>query len=369
LSRALRGDDAFECSVCRGMLRAGGEEVALLVARAPRLEARDGLCRRHLRDLLADVPASSRAATVAALLETAAAAVADGRELPGCVACSRQEDVARRPPIGALCLHHLRCVAGHLTWDALRSGATRLAGAMEGGRALPSALWGSEGLAGIGDGDDACSICAARAEARTRQFEWLSDAVRRFPAQATGAATALCGPHAWRFAAFSSGSGRILVDLAASEWTARLRSVLAGLEHRPPDHLAGRLAALPAVLTILADDQGRLHLAVIARATVATALRTPAAVVAHLTATLFRAAACPICAAEDRAALDVAASGDAVVCASDLRVVRSAHLDRRVGHALRRATVNRLGREAAAVRDRGAVEDASGLAAVRPIRS
>lgn len=370
MSGTSRGDEPFDCGLCRGMLRAGAEEVALLAARAPRLEARDGLCRRHLRDLLAEVPAAGRAAAVAALLETAAAAVAEGRELPGCAACTRQEDVGRRPSSGALCLHHLRCGAGRLTWDALRRDAARLAGAMEHRRSLPAALWGRDGLAGIGDGDDACSICAARAEARTRQFEWLSDAVRRFPVQATGAALALCGPHGWRFAAFSPGSARILVDLAAAEWTGRLSTLLAGLEHRPPNRLTGRVAALPGTLAGLADGEGRLHIAVIARAVAAAALRTPAAVLAHLTAAAFGAGACPICAAEERAALDVAASGDAVVCASDLRVVTSANRDRRARQALRRATVTRLGMAAAAVRDRGgAVDEASSPAAVRRTRS
>jgi hypothetical protein len=339
----------FDCGLCRDMLQAGDESVAVLAARAPNRDPGDGLCRRHLRDLLAEVPDSRRGGIVASRLEAAARALAEGREIPACAVCSRQEDVARRRSGGSLCLHHLRRQAPWLTWDAIRRDASRLAGVMDQrhGSGTPATLWGSEGLVGTGDGDDTCSICAARGAARIRLFEWLADAVHRFPAQAAGAAVAVCAAHGWWFADFSSGFGRMLADLAAERWTSRLRWLLAGLEHRPPDRLAARLAALPATLGSLADGEGRLHIAVIARATAAAVLRTPTAVLAQLTASTLSTGVCPVCAAEDRAALKVAAAGGAFVCASDLRLVRSANPDTGAWQAMRRATASRLEREAA----------------------
>jgi hypothetical protein len=235
-----------------------------------------------------------------------------GREQFVCVACrSHEEDVAGGPPPGPLCLPHLRRLAGRLAWDGLRRGALRLARALEpgGGRGLLEALWGNAELVGVSDGDAACEVGA---EARRQQFEWLTDAVHRFPAQAAGAASAVCGRHAWWFAASSPGSGRVLADLAAEEWTRRLRWLVAGLEHRPPDRLASRVRALPATLARLADDEGRLHIAVILRATTAAVLRSPAAVLAQLTAEALRTEGCPVCAAEHRAASKVAASRDTV---------------------------------------------------------
>ena len=215
------------------------------------------------------------------------------------------------PPTGPLCLPHLRRLAGRLGWDGLRRGALRLTRALDqgGGRGPLEALWGSEELVGVGDGDAECKVCA---EARRQQFERLTDAVHRFPAQAAGAASAVCGRHGWWFATSSPGSGRVLADLAAEEWIRRLRWLIAGLEHRPPDRLASRVGALPATLARLADDEGRLHIAVIVRATTAAVLRSPGAVRAQLTAEALRTGGCPGCAAEHRAASKVAASRDIV---------------------------------------------------------
>ena len=214
----------------------------------------------------------------------------------------------------ALCLRHLRHLAGRLTWDDLRRHASNLTGAIEqaDGRATLLVLWGSDGLGRLGPDDESCSICSAR----VRQFEWLADAIHRFPVQARGAAVAICESHAWWFAAFSQGAGRMLADAAAAEWTGRLRWLQAGLEHRPPDRLAGRMRALPATLAGLADDQGRLHIAVILRATAAAAIRSPDAALARLTAVAFGTQACPVCHAEDDMARLVAASGGAAVCSS-----------------------------------------------------
>jgi hypothetical protein len=351
------------------MHRAGVQQLAMLAARRPSQAWPDCLCRRHLGDLLAEVPDSSLAGIVASVLEAAAAALAGGGEIPGCSVCSRQDDVARRQRSGLLCLHHLRRLARCLTWDALRGNATRLLDALGEqctGDELHAPLWGSDRLTGIDDGDDACSICTARAGARIRQFEWLADAVHRFPTQAGGAAAALCGPHAWSLSTFSPGSGLTLADLASQEWSRRLAWLLAGLQRRPPDRLAARLAALPATLASLADDEGRLHIAVILRATAAAALRTPGAVLARLTATALGTEACPVCAAEEHDALTAAAAGGAVVCASDLGLVRSVNRDRAAVHALRFAAIRRLEREAGAVRDGvGAVDCAISLAPVR----
>jgi hypothetical protein len=349
----------FICGVCRDVVQVGVEHVATLAGTGPSPNGRDGLCGRHLRDLLARVPGPGRAGIVASLLEGAAGALAEGREIPNCAACSRQEEVARRPPSGSLCLRHLRSLSGRLTWDALRSHAVRLTSLLERGRgrAMPAALWGSDGLVGMRGDDGACSICAARTEARVRQYEWLADAVHRFPAQAAGAAVATCGPHGWWMDAFSSGSRRMLVELAAEEWARRLRWLLAGLEHRPRDRLAARVAALPATLADLSDDEGRLHIAAIVGATAAAVLRTPAAVLAHLTAVALGTVPCPVCAAEDRAARKAAASSDAVVCAWDVDLVRSATPDRRARHALGRATAGRLRREAALLRGGGVAVD------------
>jgi len=252
---------------------------------------------------------------------------------------------------GPLCLHHLRRHASRLTWEAVRSAAARLLEVADGrSDDLPVAMWASPELADVLDDDDGCPVCAVRMAARSRLFEWIADAVHRFPAQAAGSAVALCATHGWAFQAWSREPGDVVLSQAAELWTRRLSWLVARLDRRPADRLGVRLAALPNTLSDLMDDEGRLALAEIARATAAAVLRTPTAVLAHLTATALRTEGCPVCVAEDHAGLQAAASCQVAVCASHLRVVHRAQPDRTTRRVVARATADRLRREAASLR-------------------
>ncbi|HSR24028.1 MAG TPA: hypothetical protein VLW53_10790, partial [Candidatus Eisenbacteria bacterium] len=275
------------CTACCEGLAASAEHVALLAASVLRRDPPNGLCGRHIGELLQEIPAPARRDVLAALLGVAAVHVARGRHMRSCPICSAEEAAERQARSGPLCLHHLRRAAVDLAWDALRRDATRLTDAL--GRRnrgiLAAALWGSDALA---DGDDwcedVCPVCAARAAARAGFFRWLAEALDRYRSQVLGTASALCAAHAWRFGSWSPGAGQVLVGMAVEAWTCRLRWLVSRLDHRPPERLVARVAAIPRVLQSLADDAGRLPLAVACRATAAVLLRTPAAELAYLTA-------------------------------------------------------------------------------------
>lgn len=332
------------CVACRDALEAGTEQGAEL---APRW--RGGICPRHLHCLLAKVPEESRGATFASVAAATAAWAGRHRSALDCAVCAREETAAELVTSGQLCLHHLRRSAGRLTWEALLDGALRLLELAErcGNTDLPVALWGNVELVDLHDGHDWCPVCAARTRAGRDHFEWLVGATHLFPSRAAACALALCPGHAWRFAAWSPGAGQVLPGLTAEAWARRLRWLITGLEHRPADRIGVRLAALPATLSSLMDDAGRLPLVIIVRATAAALLRTPDIVLAGLVGAAFATEDCPACAAEDRAAREAAASCEVAVCVPDLRVVRSTVRRRRAWETVKRATVDRVCRDAA----------------------
>lgn len=336
------------CTACCDGLAASAEHVALLAASVLRRDPGNELCGRHVRELLQEIPALVRRDALASLLGAAAVHVARGRRMRSCPICSAQEAAERQARSGPLCLHHLRRVAADLAWDALRRDATRLADAL--GRwsrhGLAAALWGSDAPVDGDDCQDVCPVCGARAAARAGFFRWLAEALDRYRSQALGTATALCAAHAWRFGSWSPAAGQILVGLSVDAWTCRLRWLVSRLDHRPPERLRARVAALPGVLQSLADDAGRLPLGVACRATAAVLLRTPATELAYLTARALRSEPCPACAAEDRSARETAFSCDVAVCASDVALVLAVNPDGAARRAVQRATVSGLEREA-----------------------
>jgi hypothetical protein len=365
------GPASAPCAACEDALHAGVGHVAVLAAHANELRGGHGLCRRHLRCLLTRVPDSGRAGAAAIVLEGAAAAATGRARGSGCAACSCEEAAARRAPCGRLCLPHFRRSARGLAWHDLVAPGSRLLRDVEdrAGRDAPHALWGHPELTGLDDlhgGDDVCPMCAARAGTRLRHFEWLAQVLRRSPSSAAGSAVALCGGHGRGFADWAPDSGRVLVELAAAAWAQRLRWLLAGLEQRPARRLTARLATLPATLSGLADEEGRLPLADILRATGAAVLRTPKAVRRRLIGTAFATRPCPACAAEEDAARQAAAACRVAVCLSDLELVSAGGSGGPARHAVRRATADRLSREAATARSGASVERVADLAAVRP---
>jgi len=341
----------MSCAGCRDARWAGTEQVAQLAARPSEARGQYGICGRHLEHVLAQVAQEMRGRVVAQMLESAAAAIEGQWRVTTCEVCAREEAAADRAA-GPLCMHHLRRRAGLLGWEALSRNASILLQASErrDGRELPGAIWGSPEVMDVFDEHHACPLCAARTGARLRHYEWLTDTLLRFPGQAAPGAVALCSAHGWGFAEFSPGSARLVLEHAADAWARRLRWLLTGMERRPADRLGARMAALPATLSGLMDDAGRLPLAVIVRATAAAARQSPTAVLARLTATAFATEDCPVCAAEHHASLQAAASGDAAVCPSDLHVVRHVNPDRSSRRAVGRATADSLRREAAAIR-------------------
>lgn len=355
------------CAACRDGLQAGAEHVAVLASHGPERCGTYRLCHRHLRSLLARIPESSRAGAVASLLDTAAAAAGAHQRATDCPACSCEDIAARRAPAELACLPHLRRFARQLTWEGLAAASWRLVQVIERGRSgdLTEELVGHAELLSFHDGYDGCPVCAARGGARLQHFEWLADALHQFPSRAAGGAVALCANHGRSFAAWAPEHGQILLGLMAEAWAIRLNSLLAGLEHRPPERLVVRLARLPATLSSMADEEGRLPLADIARATLAAALRAPGTVFEHLVAVAFGAERCPACAAEDDASREAAATCRVAVCLPDLDLVHSLSSSRSARRAVGRATADRLEREAAAIRAGGAIGHSTGLAAIR----
>ena len=349
---AWRARAPVGCVACRDALCAGTERVAALAARPSEARGPFGICGRHLERVLGEVSEAKRGGVVAHMLESAAAAIEWHWDGMTCEICAREEAAADRAAPRALCLHHLRRRAGRLGWEALSRNASSLLQVVErpDGRGLPGAIWGSPDVVDVLDGHHACPVCAARTTARLRHFEWLTDTVQRFPGQAAPGAVALCSAHGWRFAAWSAGSAGIVLEQTAEVWAPRLRWLVTGIDRRPADRLGARMAALPATLSGLMDDAGRLPLAAIVRAAAAAVLRSPNTVLAYLTGTAFATEGCPVCAAEHHASLRAAASGDAAVCPSDLHVVRRANRDRSRRRCVRRATADALRRDAAAIR-------------------
>jgi hypothetical protein len=349
---APRRNRAVRCAACRDALCAGTEQVAELAARPSEARGQYGICGRHLDHVLAEVSHEKRGQVVAHMLESAAAAIEGRWDATSCEVCAREQAAADRAADGPLCLHHLRQRAAALSWEAVSGNASILLQAVEhrDRRELPQAIWGSPDVTDVLDDHHACPLCAARTAARLRHFEWLSDAAHRFPGQAAPGSVALCSAHGWSFVASSPGSARLVLDHACDAWARRLGWLLTGMECPPADRLGARMAALPATLSSLMDDAGRLPLAVIVRATATAVLRSPAAVLTHLAATAFATEDCPVCVAEQHASLEAAASGRGAVCPADLHVVRHANRDRSSRRAVRRATADSLRKEAAVIR-------------------
>jgi hypothetical protein len=162
-----------------------------------------------------------------------------------------------------------------------------------------------------------CPICLARRQLLHEYLTWLGNEVTSAPQHQWSDAVWLCPVHAWDFwSTAPPRAGAQLAETVRLHWSRQLQGLLTALEHKPPEHLSGRLRRVPAYLREAAADgpyvpslRGRLAVAV-------RRLRaTPDRRLQRLRVRTLRRVGCPACghltaAAERVAHLLVRALGD-----------------------------------------------------------